>query len=143
MDFRLRDELIRWIDESGLFAGGFDVISLAGASKSLADGSAEIQDFFLQQVSVSTDLHHAQRIIVFHHSDCGAYAQQYHFASPEEEKEKQIEDMEKTRAILQGRYPAVEVILVYGQLQDEHGDKIAFEIVSAQPAVVLNAALAQ
>ena len=129
MDFRLRDELMRWIDESGVFEGGFDVVSLAGSSKSLADGSDEIKDFFLKQVSVSTDLHHAERIIVFHHSDCGAYAKDYAFASPEEEKARQIEDMRTTRGILQGRYSGVEVLLVYGALKDEHGEKIEFEIV--------------
>lgn len=129
MDFRLRDELMRWIDESNLFEGGFDVISLAGASKSLADGNEEIKDFFLKQVSVSTDLHHAVRAIVFHHSDCGAYAKDYSFASKEEEKVKQVEDMKKTREILQAKYPALEVVLAYGELQDEHGDKIIFEIV--------------
>lgn len=129
MDFRLRDELMNWIDESGLFEGGFDVISLAGASKSLADGSGEIKDFFLQQVSVSTDLHHASRVVVFHHSDCGVYAKDYSFASKEEEKKKQIEDMKKTREILKEKYPSAEVILSWGDLQDEHGEKINFEIV--------------
>lgn len=129
MDFRLRDELMRWIDESGLFVGGFDVISLAGASKSLADGNDQIRDFFLQQVSVSTDLHHAERIVVFHHSDCGAYAKDYSFASPEKEREQQIADMKKTREILQSRYPAVEVVLAYGKLEDEHGARVTFEIV--------------
>ena len=97
MDFRLRDELMRWIDGSGIFEGGFDVVSLAGASKSLADGRDEIKDFFLKQVSVSTDLHRADRIIIFHHSDCGAYAKDYTFTSKEEEKVKQIEDMKSSR----------------------------------------------
>lgn len=129
MDFRLRDELMTWIDESGFFEGGFDVISLAGASKSLVDGSAEIKDFFLQQVSVSTDLHHAERVIVFHHSDCGAYAKEYNFASKDEEKSKQVEDMKKTQEILKNKYPNVEVILVWGDLQDEHGEKINFEVI--------------
>lgn len=129
MDFRLRSELLRWIDESGLFEGGFDVISLAGASKSLADGSDEIKDFFLKQVSVSTELHHADRVIVFHHSDCGAYAKDYSFASPEDERAKQIEDMKKARAILKEKYPQADVVLAYGQLKDEHGEKVEFEIV--------------
>lgn len=129
MDFRLRDELLNWIDQSGLFEGGFDVISLAGASKSLADGGSEIQEFFLKQVSVSTDLHHADRVIVFHHSDCGAYAKDYSFASKEEEKEKQIVDMKKTREILNEKFPNAEVVLVWGDLQDADGNKINFEIL--------------
>ncbi|MFA6896765.1 MAG: carbonic anhydrase [Patescibacteria group bacterium] len=129
MDFRLRGELMKWVDESGLFEGGFDVISLAGASKSLADGSYEIKDFFLQQVSVSTDLHRASRVVIFHHSDCGAYAKENVFASKEEEKFRQVEDMEKSREILKEKYPDLEVILVWGDLQDEHGDEINFEIL--------------
>lgn len=129
MDFRLRDELMRWIDGSGIFEGGFDVVSLAGASKSLADGRDEIKDFFLKQVSVSTDLHRADRIIIFHHSDCGAYAKDYTFTSKEEEKVKQIEDMKSSREILQGRYPSTEVVLIYGELQDERGGKIEFEVI--------------
>jgi carbonic anhydrase len=131
MDFRLRDELMDWIDESGLFEGGFDVISLAGASKSLADGNDEIRDFFLKQVSVSTDLHHAERIVVLHHSDCGAYANAYDFASKEEEKKKQTEDMKKAKEIIAGKHPDVEVIMAWADLKDEHGDEIAFEIIES------------
>jgi carbonic anhydrase len=129
MDFRLRDELMDWIEESGLFEGGFDVISLAGASKSLADGDSEIKDFFLNQVSVSTDLHHAERVVILHHSDCGAYAKENNFSTKEEEKVKQIDDMKKAKEILNGKYPNVEVVLAWGDLKDEHGDKIEFEIV--------------
>lgn len=130
MDFRLRDELLNWIDQSGLFEGGFDVISLAGASKSLADGSSEIKDFFLKQVSVSTELHHAERIIIFHHSDCGAYAKDYSFASKEEEKNQQISDMKITKQILNEKYPNAEVILVWGDMQDSEGKKINFETIN-------------
>lgn len=129
MDFRLRGELMKWIDESGLLEGEFDVISLAGASKSLADGNDEIKDFFLQQVSVSTELHQAQRVVILHHSDCGAYAKEYTFTSGEEEKAKQIEDMRKTKDIIKGKYPNVEVVLAWAQLQDGHGNKIDFEII--------------
>ncbi|MDD3191029.1 MAG: hypothetical protein PHI66_05075 [Candidatus Pacebacteria bacterium] len=129
MDFRLRGEVMCWIEKSGLFEGGFDVISLAGASKNLADGSDEIRDFFLQQVSISTDLHHTERVIIFHHSNCGAYGKEYSFDSKEEEKTKQLEDMDKAKNILLKKYPQLEVILAYGELQDECGEKINFEIV--------------
>lgn len=129
MDFRLRSELMKWVDESGLFEGGFDVIALAGASKSLADDNYEIKDFFMQQVSVSTDLHSAVRAVIFHHSDCGAYAKENNFVSKEEEKTKQLDDMKLSRDLLKERYPNLEVILVWGDMQDEHGEKINFEIL--------------
>lgn len=128
MDFRLRDELSEWIDESGLFEGGFDVISLAGASKSLADGEESIKEFFLKNVSVSTDLHHAEKVVLLHHSDCGAYGS-YNFANKEEEKAKQVEDMKVSRDLIRAKYPEVEVVLVWADLKDDHGHEISFEII--------------
>jgi carbonic anhydrase len=130
MDFRLNSEVERWTKKSELFEGGFDVISVAGASKILADGSEEVKNNFLKNVAVSVDLHKAERIIIFHHSDCGAYAQSYDFSSPEEEKEKQIEDMRKAKETILGKYPGIKVVFAWGELKDEDGNEIEFEIIS-------------
>jgi hypothetical protein len=129
MDFRLNSELNKWIKESELFDGGFDVISLAGASKDLVDGNEEIKNNFLRHIGVSVDLHQAKKIILFHHSDCGAYALDYKFGSSEEEKEKQMEDMKKAKEIIIKKYPRAEVVFVWGELKDENGRKIEFEVV--------------
>ena len=129
MDFRLNDELKKWIAESNLFNDGFDIISLAGASKDIIDGSEEIKNNFLKHIGVSVDLHQVRKIIIFHHSDCGAYAQDYQFGSPEEEKEKQFEDMKKAKEIILKKYPEVEVVFVWGELIDEDGKEIEFEIL--------------
>ena len=130
MDFRLNGELDKWITKSELFDGGFDVISLAGASKDLIDGNEEIKNNFLRHIGVSVDLHKVEKIIIFHHSDCGAYAQSYNFNSLKEEKEKQLEDMEKAKEIILEKYPEVEVIFVWGELKDDDGDEIEFEVIS-------------
>ena len=130
MDFRLCEETKKWTVKSNLFNGGFDVISLAGASKDLVDGNEEIKNNFLKHIGVSVDLHQVERIIIFHHSDCGAYAQDYQFGSSEEEKEKQFEDMKKAKEIILKKYPEVEVVFVWGKLKGEKGEKIEFEIVS-------------
>lgn len=129
MDFRLNGELNKWIKESELFGGGFDVISLAGASKDLIDGNEEVKNNFLKHIGVSVDLHKAEKIIIFHHSDCGAYAQSYNFNSLKEEKEKQSEDMKKAKEIILEKYPETEVIFVWGELKNENGEEIEFEIV--------------
>lgn len=129
MDFRLNNELNKWIEKSVLLAGGYDVISLAGASKSLADGGEEIKNNFLGHVAVSAELHKAEKIIICHHSDCGAYAKSYRFSSPAEEKEKQIEDMKKSRSSILEKYPNIKIILVWAELKDSHGEKIDFEII--------------
>ncbi len=129
MDFRLNKKMREWITESNLFNGGFDIISLAGASKDIVDGSEEIKNNFLKHIGVSVDLHQVERIIIFHHSDCGAYALDYKFNSLKEEKGKQLEDMKKAREIILKKYPEVEVIFVWGELKDEEGEEIEFEIL--------------
>ncbi len=128
MDFRLNNEINKWTKESDLFRGGFDVVSAAGAGKSLADGSEEIKNYFLENIAVSVELHKAERIIIFHHSDCGAYAKEYKFSSPEKEKKKQTEDMLESKKIILRKYPEVEIFLVWGQLKDGEGKKIEFEV---------------
>ena len=130
MDFRLCEETKKWIVKSNLFNGGFDVISLAGASKDLVNGNEEIKNNFLKHIGVSVNLHQVERIIIFHHSDCGAYARDYQFGSPEEEKEKQLEDMKKAKEIILKKYPEAEVVFVWGELKDEDGEEIEFKIIS-------------
>lgn len=129
MDFRLNDEVEKWTRESGLFEGGFDIVSIAGASKILTDGNEGAKNSFLENVTVSVNLHKAERIVIFHHSDCGAYAQDYKFGSVEKEKKKQLEDMKRSKTLIQEKYPKVEVIFVWGELKDEKGKEIGFEIV--------------
>jgi len=129
MDFRLNDEVEKWTKESDIFEGGFDIVSIAGASKILAGENSAAIENFLGNVDVSVNLHHAEKIVIFHHSDCGAYAKEYKFDSVEEEKKKQIEDMEKSKMIILEKFPTVEIVLVWGVLEDEEGKKVKFEIV--------------
>jgi len=128
MDFRLYKETRKWIAGSDLFEGGFDVISLAGASKDLVDGSEEVKNNLMKHISISADVHKVEKIILFHHSDCGAYALDYEFSSAQEEKEKQLEDMKKAKAIILEKYPEIEVVFVWGELKDKNGDEIEFEV---------------
>ena len=125
MDFRLNGEVDKWIKDSGLLEGGYDLLSIAGAGKRIAEGETEI----FEDIAVSCDLHQAQKVILMHHSDCGAYAKDYDFSSPQEEKEKQIEDMNKAEAKIKARYPHLEVIKVWAELKDKGGKEIEFEVL--------------
>jgi len=129
MDFRLHSELGKWIGDAGINIGGYDLLSLAGAGKNIADGNKEIISYLLLQIGVSVNLHKAKTVILFHHSDCGAYAQSYKFSSPKEEKEKQFEDMRTAEKVISEEYPQINVILLWGELQDSKGKKIKFEIL--------------
>jgi carbonic anhydrase len=129
MDFRLNNEMIKWIKMSALFDGkNFDLISLAGATKDLVSDDLKISQNFLNHIAVSIELHKAEKVIIFHHSDCGAYAKEYKFASPEEEKKKQVKDMLEAKKIITRKYREVEIFLVWGQLKDEEGKEIEFEV---------------
>ena len=130
MDFRLYKETRKWIAGSDLFEGGFDVISLAGASKDLVDGSEEVKNNLMKHISISADVHKVEKIILFHHSDCGAYALDYEFSSAQEEKGKQLEDMKKAKAIILEKYPEIKIVFVWGELKDGNGDEIEFELIS-------------
>ncbi len=129
MDFRLNSEIGRWTKESDLFRGGFDVVSVAGAGKDLVSDDFKISENFMKHIAVSIELHKAERIIIFHHSDCGAYAKSYNFSSPEEEKEKQIEDMKKAKQIILARYPHINIVLIWGRMKDGEGREVEFETV--------------
>ena len=126
MDFRLYEKTRRWIAESDLFKGKFDVISIAGAGKELVDGSEEVKNNLMKQIGTSVEIHQVKKIILFHHSDCGAYALDYKFSSVKKEKGKQLEDMKKAKAIILEKYPEVKVVFVWGELKDEYGKEIEF-----------------
>jgi carbonic anhydrase len=128
MDFRVMSETRRWMLDQGLL-GDCDVVSLAGASKEIADGNNEAMDIMLKQINTSCRLHQACKVYLVHHSDCGAYKSSYRFASDEEEKEKQLEDMEKAKQIIREKFPHVDVVKVWAQLQDSKGEKIEFSEV--------------
>ena len=51
-----------------------DHLKLAGGAKALASPAAESdRTFAIGQIRLSRNLHHAARILLFAHSDCGAY----------------------------------------------------------------------
>lgn len=130
MDFRLNKEIERWIKKSILFDDKkFDVIALAGSSKDLVSKNMLISENFMKHIEISVELHKAEKVIIFHHSDCGAYGREYKFSSPKEEKEKQMEDMLEAKKIILEKYPNVEIFLVWGQLKDSEGKKIKFEVL--------------
>ena len=127
-DFRLNDKGEKWI-KFNLFKkkDKYDIISLAGASKNFADGNKWIRSYLLEEIRHSIDHHGIEAVILFHHSDCGAYVD-YH-GSLEEEKEKQLEDMEKARDIIQDKFPELEIVLLWYNIK-RAGKDGSFEVIS-------------
>jgi len=117
MDFRLIEETKKWMKKNNLI-NDCDVISIAGASKALIDSDNNIQEFLLKQIRVSIDLHHATKIIIVHHNDCGAYALDYGFENEDEEFAQQLEDMNNVSQLLENCFSDVEIIRVWAQMNE-------------------------
>lgn len=128
MDFRLTTATRKWIKKSGL-NNDYDDVSLAGASKILVDGTEAERELILKQINTSCTLHHSCQVILIHHSDCGAYSSAYKFATLEEEKVKQLEDMEKSKQLIGGRYPNMKIIKVWAQLKKDDGSEVEFSVI--------------
>jgi carbonic anhydrase len=106
--------------------GDCDVVSVAGSSKSIVDGSEQLRDYLLDQIKTSITLHNCQQVFLLHHSDCGAYRNSYNFSSPEEEKTKQEEDMEKAKKIIKNKFPEIDILKVWANMKDSDGMQVEF-----------------
>lgn len=129
MDFRLSKETIRFLEENNLI-GDSDIVSIAGSSKSLADGKDEIKNLLIKQIKTSKDLHGSEEVILIHHSDCGAYKATCCFTSLEEEKNVQLEDMKKVEALIKESFPEMEVKKVWAEMKDKEGNEVEFSFIN-------------
>jgi carbonic anhydrase len=129
IDFRLTKETIRFLEENNML-GDCDIVSLAGSSKSLADGKDETKALLLKQIKTSKDLHGAREVVLIHHSDCGAYKSAFCFASDEDEKKTQLEDMDKVEKIIKEKFPEVEIKKVWARMKDSEGKEVEFSILN-------------
>jgi len=118
MDFRLMKGIREFLDQNDL-TGDCDLISVAGASKCIADSSVPAEtEFLLKQIGLSHDLHGIKHLIFMHHLDCGAYGGSAAFASPEEEHDRHVMDLTRTRDVLKQKYPELEIKMVIAKLDD-------------------------
>ena len=73
MDFRLVDDLVKFMDGKGL-TNEYDHIVLAGASAgATSDKFAGWHETFWSHLKVAIDLHKVTKVMVIDHRDCGAY----------------------------------------------------------------------
>jgi len=125
MDFRLINKTKEWMNKNDLI-GDCDVVSIAGSSKDLVDGSKEVQDFILKQINISYNLHNARKVVLIHHSDCGAYKATYSFPDAEAEFAQQLEDMNAAEEIIKNCFENIEVKKIWAEMKDPHGDEVEF-----------------
>ncbi|MFY0615178.1 MAG: hypothetical protein JXQ99_26850 [Hyphomicrobiaceae bacterium] len=72
MDYRLVDDVVRYMDARGM-KNKYDQVTLAGASIGvLADDNAAWAKTFWEHVALARSLHNIKKIIVIDHRDCSA-----------------------------------------------------------------------
>jgi carbonic anhydrase len=73
MDYRLMDDIVRYMDGRGM-TNNYDHVILAGASLgAITDKEPAWGQTFWKHVEVAKALHHIKKVIVMDHRDCGAY----------------------------------------------------------------------
>lgn len=132
MDFRQNKEFNSWIKKSGLLEDDFetyDLISNAGSSQRFMRQLDKEDKDALLEVGVFAELHKGNKIIIIHHSGCGAYNKWYGPLSSDDEKKRQLEDMQKAKNVILRKYPLMEVIKVWAELKKDDGSEIEFTVI--------------
>lgn len=88
-----------------------DPASVAGGAKVLASPEKEgDRDFMLRELEKSIRLHHAEKVMLFTHYDCGAYGGIARFGGDEEEQlALHKEELEKAKATVLEKFPNIAV----------------------------------
>lgn len=95
--------------------GSFDLIEMAGASKSLVSPlEKEDRVTLLENIEISIKLHHPEKLILTNHTDCGAYGGSSKFSSHEEEIIFQKNELSKAKMIAKEKFPqlGIEALII-------------------------------
>jgi len=110
MDYRLADDVTRFLDSLGL-TDKYDHVILAGASAgAVADQFESWHGTFWSHLDVAIQLHGIQKVIVIDHRDCGAYKIAFgeaHLADPAVEMAKHAEVIREMAAEVKARHPSL------------------------------------
>lgn len=124
IDFRFWRPTLEFIEKE-LAIKSYDFPSLPGAAKAI-NSCSDDSEVPMQCVSVPCNLHHAKKLVIVNHQDCGAYGGSKKFKGDEQAEEKFHEaELMKAKMKILENYPDLQVILVYAKLVDD-GKNIEF-----------------
>ena len=131
MDFRFHTDIRDFLVSMGL-KDRYDLVSLAGVTKGLVENDSASTELILKQIEISQRLHNIQEVYIIHHMDCGAYGGHKAFANLEEERNKQLADMEEAEKIISEKFPKLEINKVLARIKEEEGQEpeIDFKVIS-------------
>lgn len=126
IDFRFWKETVEFV-ELELGIKNFDFPSLPGSAKAINECAEN--DVSISCIDVPCGLHHAKKIVIVNHEDCGAYGGSGKFGGNSEEEQKFHEgELKKAKEKILAKYPDKEVVLVYARLV-ENKDSMEFVVV--------------
>lgn len=120
IDFRFWRETLEFIEKE-LGIRNFDFPSLPGSAKAINECMGE-GDLAFKCIGVPCELHHAKKIVIVNHEDCGAYGGSGEFETREEEQKFHESELQKAKNKLSEKYPDKEYILIYAKLVDDKGN---------------------
>lgn len=127
IDFRFWKETIEFVDRE-LGIKNFDFPSLPGSAKAINESNDE--QFVFGSISVPVELHHAKKIVIINHQDCGAYGGSAKFNNDEKaEQEFHEKELKKAKNKILGKYPDKEITLIYVKLVDNK-ENIEFLVIN-------------
>lgn len=128
MDFRLGSAIRNELDKRGIL-DDCDIVALAGAGRPIIKKDDQIawHDTALSHIDLSKRLHGIKKLVIMHHTDCGAYGGHAAFESLEAEIAQYKSDMEKEVEVVKGLHPDLEVEKVLVHIEDD--GSIRFEDV--------------
>lgn len=114
MDYRLTDDITRYMDARGL-TNKYDQVILAGASLgALNDKYPAWNEVFWTHIDLAVQLHEVHRVIAIDHRDCGAYKLILGEASVKDadtELKTHVKQLYALRSQIVTRHPHMEVEL--------------------------------
>ncbi len=112
MDFRLMDEIERYMSARGL-RDKYDHVILAGASLgAVTEKYPAWNKTFSEHLGIAIEHNSIRRVIVIDHRDCGAYKLvlgEEHLKNPQIEKQTHAVELRKLKDQIREKYPEVEV----------------------------------
>lgn len=109
MDYRLVDDIVRYMDARSL-TNQYDHVVLAGGSLGAVSDKLNWGKTFWDHLDVAIKLHHIKKVIVLDHKDCGAYRVVFERDfKGDEELAIHREQLNKLRTAIKERHPSLEV----------------------------------
>lgn len=112
MDFRLMDDIERYMSERGL-RDRYDHVVLAGASLgAITDQYPAWSKTFWDHLDIAIQLHNVHQVIVMDHRDCGAYKVilgSEHTKDPVLERATHAAQLQKLKTQINAKHPALTV----------------------------------